>query len=553
PVESAGGGLLRAAAAALLAVAVVAILPVVVGVEHAVVGARLVPPSDRTADPADERADPADPRPAGASAAGGPERADDRSLRYPDGLPEGARDGSTPAQSFGEVRVLDADLGGAPFLLRGNVLGLAGPGGFLGVPRGRRIAAAPTVPAHGTGGPLFDLADPAGGPEATLEIRHPAIPFRGSDRLLLLPAGTHAVRVLRPLRGAGRLLLERSEGVFTIPRRFAGMQVVEASVTGRTLRRSVAGRADRIVGPVRHPDPRWTELPDDLPAAARIAAFSRRMVSGARTFDDVRNVAAFLRREFVYDTSTPFDGLASVERLLNGRRGYCQHFALAATVMLRSAGLPARVATGFLVNDWDAPSRAYEVWSSDRHAWIEVHVEGEGWVPVDVTPGSVLADLRRLRGDEPGDEATAPPDDLEPFLAATTLEGLIDRLAAAPVAVARIAARRPGLALLALGAAGLLAVGLLRAGRTVRRRLDPAARTTDTRWARLLATLAARGLRPAAGQTPRQFAAEVARRRGEPYGPLVRVVDLFYRARFGRRPLGDDEERFVDTFIESIR
>lgn len=551
--ESRVGGLFRAVSAAGLACGVILLLPVLIGAEKAVLNARAglseTPPDEPELRPGDVA-----PRKGEGGASGGRGSSGD-GMRYPEGLPAGVRDPNAPAESFGEVRVFGAETAGAPFLLRGNVLGLATESGFAGMPPRVVHTAAAVPPAHAGVGPLFDVGPDAGGPEVVLEIRHPAISFAGDDRLVLVVAGTHAVRMVRPSAVRGRALRrlhQPTAGVFSIPQPYGGLQVVETSVAATRFADSVAGGAGRTGRRVRHDDPRWTALPTRVPSISAIAAFTGGLVSGAGSVDDVRNLVAFLRRDFVYDTTVSFEGLASVERLLNERRGFCQHFALAATVMLRSVGLPARTATGYLVNDWDRDSRSYEVWSTDRHAWVEVHVEGVGWVPFDVTPPSVLSDLRRLRGEEPGEDESTAPDDLEPFLTAMTLDRVIDRLIAGPAKLARLAARRLDLTLLVLGALGLLVIALLWTGRVVRRRLTGPVHLPDTRWTILLAALAEQGLRPRTGETPRQFARSVVRGRGSRFQDLVAIVDLFYRARFGRRPLTADEELLVDTFTASI-
>jgi hypothetical protein len=71
--------------------------------------------------------------------------------------------------------------------------------------------------------------------------------------------------------------------------------------------------------------------------------------------------------------------------LETSREGICQHFAMAATVMYRALGIPARYVTGYAVatkeNDWT------DVTLSRAHAWVEVYIDALGWVPVEVTPG----------------------------------------------------------------------------------------------------------------------------------------------------------------------
>lgn len=67
-------------------------------------------------------------------------------------------------------------------------------------------------------------------------------------------------------------------------------------------------------------------------------------------------------------------------------RGYCVHFASAAAVLLRCAGIPTRFVTGYMVQV--KPGEATQVYGKDAHAWVECFLEGIGWVAVEATPGA---------------------------------------------------------------------------------------------------------------------------------------------------------------------
>ncbi len=76
--------------------------------------------------------------------------------------------------------------------------------------------------------------------------------------------------------------------------------------------------------------------------------------------------------------------------LFESKKGYCVHFATAATVMLRAMGLPARYAEGYIVTNEDLKS-AVGGWADIRdnraHAWVEIYYPGFGWQPIEATPG----------------------------------------------------------------------------------------------------------------------------------------------------------------------
>ncbi len=79
-----------------------------------------------------------------------------------------------------------------------------------------------------------------------------------------------------------------------------------------------------------------------------------------------------------------------IEYFLNvNRKGYCVHFATAATVLFRALGVPARYVTGYIAKaeNYDISQGYITVTDKEAHAWTEVYCDGFGWIPVDVTPG----------------------------------------------------------------------------------------------------------------------------------------------------------------------
>ncbi|MDO5696570.1 MAG: DUF3488 and transglutaminase-like domain-containing protein [Dermatophilus congolensis] len=76
--------------------------------------------------------------------------------------------------------------------------------------------------------------------------------------------------------------------------------------------------------------------------------------------------------------------LTSVDRFLESKRGYCVQYSTAMTLMARSLGIPARLATGFLPGRVEGDAR--RVLSTDAHAWPELYFEGVGWLRFEPTP-----------------------------------------------------------------------------------------------------------------------------------------------------------------------
>ncbi len=76
--------------------------------------------------------------------------------------------------------------------------------------------------------------------------------------------------------------------------------------------------------------------------------------------------------------------------VMRTKRGYCQHYAGAMTLMLRFLGIPARVAAGFTSGSYDSDKHEWKVTDHEAHDWVEVYFPGWGWMPFDPTPGRGL-------------------------------------------------------------------------------------------------------------------------------------------------------------------
>ncbi len=116
-------------------------------------------------------------------------------------------------------------------------------------------------------------------------------------------------------------------------------------------------------------------------------------------------------------------------------KGYCTYYATAATLILRNAGIPARYAEGYVVDSSDAggsfketqrycrdyvtidkyKQRTVDVYDDNAHAWVEIYIDGFGWIPIEFTPGYsnsnqtvgddvVAEEDNQLKEDETSDE-----------------------------------------------------------------------------------------------------------------------------------------------------
>jgi len=128
------------------------------------------------------------------------------------------------------------------------------------------------------------------------------------------------------------------------------------------------------------------ELPPRVHPRTRLLAADWR----ARYADDGELIDAalrhFNREPFMYTLTPPrLDGDTIDQFLFETREGFCEHYAAAFVTLMRAAGLPARVVTGYQGGEFNSVSDYMIVRQRDAHAWAEVYLEGRGWVRVDPT------------------------------------------------------------------------------------------------------------------------------------------------------------------------
>jgi transglutaminase-like putative cysteine protease len=94
----------------------------------------------------------------------------------------------------------------------------------------------------------------------------------------------------------------------------------------------------------------------------------------------------FNEENYVYTLQPPLLGEHAMDEFLfQTRRGFCEHYAYAFTLLVRAAGIPARVIAGYQGGEVNPVNKTVIVHQFDAHAWTEVWLKGEGWVRVDPT------------------------------------------------------------------------------------------------------------------------------------------------------------------------
>lgn len=262
-----------------------------------------------------------------------------------------------------------------------------------------------------------------------------------------------------------------------------------------------------------------------------------------------RVLTMFREQQFFYTLEPPVLGAHAVDEFLfETRRGFCEHYASSFTALMRAAGIPARVVTGYMGGDINELGGYLVVRDSDAHAWSEVWLAGRGWVRVD--PTAAVAPSRIELGIE---SALAASGERLPGLgwnrASVTLwftarwdwlnakwNGVV--LAYGPQLQAdflgRFGLRDWGYM---IGLLTLLLVGftaILGALQLWQMRPRPHPDAAQREWQRYCNWLAARGVARLPGEGPLDFTARLIARYPAEAAALARVRDCYMEARYLR-------------------
>ncbi|MEX2480046.1 MAG: transglutaminase domain-containing protein [Gammaproteobacteria bacterium] len=289
--------------------------------------------------------------------------------------------------------------------------------------------------------------------------------------------------------------------------------------------------------PKDEPGPADRQVPDAYAAAIRNA-----LEEAAVTHTDAARDAARIRNYFLENFTYSLVQRGGLSRrtplvrfLRDTRHGHCEYFATATVLMLRAAGIPARYAVGYVVEDRSVLEDAYIARARHAHAWASAYIDGR-WAVIDSTP-SVWFDLEQD--------------------AASHWQGVQDVLAWLWYRYQRLGqtdftAFGNTLLWLVPPLAIVLYRRLRKSPNAVRVPPPTTAPRSPSGQASLIApimtALSARGLQPAAGETVRQFLSRTAPTADD--GDAVRaIVNDYYHLRFARHPLPEPSRRQLETRI----
>lgn len=305
---------------------------------------------------------------------------------------------------------------------------------------------------------------------------------------------------------------------------------------------------------------RYLQLPQSLPQRVRDEAQRIVAAAGAQNPYDVAEAIQASLRTLPYDEKIPFppeqrDGVDYF--LFDLRRGYCDYFAAAMVVLLRSEGVPARLVSGYAGGVLNEETGRYEVRQNVAHTWPEVYFPGYGWHRFEPTPASYTAVPERAETPE----QQAAGEQGEDLAGAGALDGAdlgeqyLDEIERAyrdranadfnigavqeAIRLREAAERRRAVfrgVAVAAGLGGLLLIVLAFIRRA--QQFGPAAHVYD----RVLRLATWAGVSTEASRTPHEIAARIAERLPDRRAPLHTVASAYTRERYAPDPTADPSE-----------
>jgi transglutaminase-like putative cysteine protease len=226
-------------------------------------------------------------------------------------------------------------------------------------------------------------------------------------RFLLPPVAGWQNRPRRPLRYRVLLSSISTDVLFAaaVPREISGrLRVVNVDQTDslRNPGHTPAPFVYSVVSETGLPSPEQlqrasTEYPPEVRLTyLRLPRSDQRLhdlaqqiaVAASNNYDRALAIQNYLRNNFAYTLDPagidPADPIGSF--LFTAKKGYCEYFAAAMTLMLRTLGVPTRVVNGFQTGTYNRFGKDFVVRARDAHSWVEVYFPQYGWIPFDPTP-----------------------------------------------------------------------------------------------------------------------------------------------------------------------
>ncbi|APZ42684.1 transglutaminase TgpA family protein [Acidihalobacter ferrooxydans] len=390
---------------------------------------------------------------------------------------------------------------------------------------GRRWVQSPSARPH------------PGNLQPTGQIRHYSLLMQASDR--------HAIPALdMPLQAPARARLE------------AGHVLRANNLIDGTREFALSAASHYVLDSTLAPGARRAalQLPPGVALQARALAERWRAADPAPQAIVNRALAYFHDHAFYYTLRPPpLHGDITDDFLFKVRRGFCEQYASAFAVLMRAAGIPTRIVAGYAGGEWNPVLHYLLVRQANAHAWVEVWLQGRGWVRIDPTSAVAASRVQRSAANSPGvatigeglhigfvqhwfNTLSMSWDSVEYFWNLTIVAFGPQQQRAF---LQRIGLQSGGIAQALYIAIGIAVLMLLGLGIDLLRRSAAPADAPTRLYRRHLRRLARSGLRPAPSEGALDFAERVAAQLPQEAEHARRIAALYTQARYA----GGDTKR----------
>jgi len=298
---------------------------------------------------------------------------------------------------------------------------------------------------------------------------------------------------------------------------------------------------------------RYLQLPDTLPTRVRELA---QVVTDNydNPYDKAAAIETYLRKiKYNEKIPPPPSGRDGVDYFLfDSREGYCDYYASAFVVMARAVGIPARVAAGYSLGEWDSEIGAYRFRQSDAHSWAEVFFPRYGWVEFEPTAADPR--ITRPRVETVSGKPTPDPsrlsgrDDIPDFLEDEPVGGFLGDVPPRPGLYLQITRKQ-------MAGLGLLLVMVVAAGSGwwLWQKGLRGLTFVETIFVQMARYAGLIGIRLQAHHTPYEYGAAVGKAVPQGRTEVTQVVDSYVRERFSGRPIDDEEKTQLDSAWQRLQ
>jgi len=287
-----------------------------------------------------------------------------------------------------------------------------------------------------------------------------------------------------------------------------------------------------------HVENRYFQLPNTItPRTVDLARDITRETDNP--FDAAKAIEAYLRENITYVEEVPLppaDQDVVDYVLFDDQRGYCEYYAAAMAVMLRTLDIPSRVVVGFYPGPYDDARGGFLYRERNAHAWVEVYFPEYGWIPFEPTASQPPREYGAAT--PPATTETPPPSEIAETAEAASPPPLAEVASTPAAALPAITTSRDDSQRQDQLIAGALIGGVFLAIAAAiyliwlrpLRDLSPG----DALYARLLRFGRFIGLRPDDATTPHEFARSLGDAVPATRRPAMQIVEVYEVSRYGR-------------------